>query len=95
MLEILLGMLECILFHERTEVKKDVSLMDGYENGKHGDYGNEGSLCDAFLSFRDNAGCFFSFVSLRDIQSDEETRVERREMCGDCWMTEESVLIFI
>ena len=59
-----------------TEVKKDVSLMDGYENGKHGSYGNEGSLCDAFLLFRDNAECFFPFISLRDRQSDEETCVD-------------------
>jgi len=72
----LLGMLEFLLFHESTEVENDVSLMNGYENGKYGGYGNEGSLCDAFLLFRDSAGCFFSFVSLRDRQSDEEIRVE-------------------
>ena len=72
-LEMLLGVLEFLLFHESTEVKKDVSLMDGYENGKHGGYGNEGSLCDAFLLFRDNPECFFP---LRDKQSDEETCVD-------------------
>ena len=55
----LLSMLELLLFHESTEVKKDVSLMDGYEIGKHGGYGNKGSLCDAFLLFRDNAECLF------------------------------------
>jgi len=71
----LLGMLEFLLFHESTEVKKEISLMNGYENGKHGGYGNEGSLCDAFL-FRDNAERLFSFVSLRDRQSDEETCVD-------------------
>ena len=49
LLEMLLGMLKFLLFHESTEVKKDVSLMDGYENGKHGGYGNEGSLCEAFF----------------------------------------------
>ena len=45
----LLGMLEFLLFHESAEVKKEVSLIDGHENGKHGGYGYEGSLCDAFL----------------------------------------------
>ena len=72
----LLGMLELILFHESTEVKKEVSLMDRYENRKHGGYGNERSLCDAFLLFRDNVEFFFPFVSLRDRQSDEETCVD-------------------
>ena len=72
----LLGKQEFILFHGSTEVKKDVSLVDGYENGKHGGYGNEGSIFDAFLLFRDNAECFFPFVSLRDRQSDEETCVD-------------------
>ena len=79
MLETLPGMLEFLLFYENTEVKKDVSLMDGYENGKHGGYGNEGSLCDAFLLFRDNVGCFFSFASLRERQSDEVTCLEEGE----------------
>ena len=41
LLEMLLGMLEFLLFHESTEAMKDVSLMHGYENGKHGGYGNE------------------------------------------------------
>ena len=68
------GMLDFLLFHEKTEVKGDVSLMDGYENGKHGGYRNEGSLCDAFLLFR--AAQDVSFSSLRDRQSDEETCVE-------------------
>ena len=75
LLEMLLRMLKFLLFHESTEVKKDVSLIDGYENGKHGGYGNEGSLCEAFFLFRDNGECFFSFVSLRNRQSDEETCV--------------------
>ena len=75
----LLGMLEFLLFHESTEVKNDVSLVDGYENGG---YGNEGSLCDTFLSFRDNAECFFPFVSLRERQSDEETCVDGS---GNLW----------
>ena len=35
------------------------SSMGGYENGKHGGNGNEGSLCDAFILFRDIAECFF------------------------------------
>ena len=69
----LLGMLEFLLFYESTEDMKDVSLMHGYENGKHEGYGNEGSLCGVFLLFRDNAECFFLFISLRDRQSDEET----------------------
>ena len=69
--------IEFPLFDESTEVKKDVSLMGGNENGKHGGYGNEGSPRDAFLLFRDNAECFFPFVSLRDRQSDEETCVNR------------------
>ena len=58
-LEMLLGMLEFLWFHESTEVKKDASLMNGQENGKHGGYENKGSPCDAFLMFRDNAECFF------------------------------------
>ena len=29
----LLGILEFLLFHKSTEVKKDVSLVHGYENG--------------------------------------------------------------
>ena len=33
------------------------------------------SFCDEFLLFRDNAESFFSCVSLRDRQSDEETCV--------------------
>jgi len=78
--------------HESTEVKKDVSLMDGYENGKHEGYGNEGSICHAFLLFRDNAECFFSFVSLRDRQGDEETCVDGS---GNLWTAEGSVLFFI
>ena len=56
--------------------------MNRYENGKHEGYGNEGSLCDVFLLFRDNAECFFSFVCLRDRQSDEETYVNGS---GDRW----------
>ena len=31
----MLEMLEFLLFHESTEVMKDVSLMHGYENGKY------------------------------------------------------------
>ena len=50
----LLGMLEFLLFHESTEVMKYVSLMHGYENGKHEGYGNGGSLCGVFFLFRDN-----------------------------------------
>ena len=61
LLEKPLGMLEFLLFHGSTEVKKDVSLMDGYESGKHRGYGNKESFCDAFLLFRDNAECFFLF----------------------------------
>ena len=53
--------------------------MNRYENGKHGSYGNKGSLCDAFLLFRDNAECLFSFVSLKDRQSDVETCVDGSE----------------
>ena len=79
MLEMLLSMLEFLLFHESTEVEKQVFLMNRYENGKHGGYGNKGSLCDAFLLFRDNAECLFSFVSLKDRQSDEETCVHGSE----------------
>ena len=51
--------------------------MKRYENRKHRGYGNEGSLCDAFILFGDNAKCFFSFVSLRDRRSDEEKCVDR------------------
>ena len=49
MLEMLLSLLEFLLFHECTEVMKDVSLMHGYENGKHEGYGNEGGTCGVFL----------------------------------------------
>ena len=75
-------MLEFLLFHESTEVMKDVSLMHRYENGKHEGYGNEGSLCGVFILFRDNAECFFSFVSLWDRQSDKETCVDGS---GNVW----------
>ena len=76
MLEMLLGTLEFLLFHESSEVIKDVSLMPPYQNGKHRGCGNEGSLCGAFLLFRDSAECFVSLVSLRDKQSDEEACVD-------------------
>ena len=62
-------------FHQGTEVKKIVSLMNGYVNRKHGGYGNEGNLCDVFIMFRYNAECFFSSVSLKDRQNDEATCV--------------------
>ena len=78
----LLGMLEFLLFHESSEVMKDVSLMHGYGNREHRSYGNEGSLCGVFILFRDNAECFVSFVSLRDRQSDEETCVDGS---GNVW----------
>ena len=73
---------EFLLFHESSEVMKDVSLMHAYENGKHESYGNEGSLCGVFLLFRDNAEYFVYFVSLRDRQSDEETCVNGS---GNVW----------
>ena len=44
LLEMLLSMLEFLLFHESTQVMKDVSLMHGYENGKYEGYGHEGSF---------------------------------------------------
>ena len=47
-------------FYESTEVKKVVSSMNRYANRKQGGYRNEGSLCDAFILFRDNVECFFS-----------------------------------
>jgi len=37
-LGMLLGVLGFLLFHGSIDVKKDVSLMEGYENGKHGGY---------------------------------------------------------
>ena len=43
------------VFYECTEVKRVGSLMNGYVNRKHRGYGNERSLCDAFILFRDNA----------------------------------------
>ncbi|PUU81283.1 hypothetical protein B9Z19DRAFT_1077472 [Tuber borchii] len=78
----LLGMLLFLLFHECAEVMKDVSLMHGYENGKHRGCRNEGSLCGAFLLFRNNTECFFSFVSLRDRQDDGKTCVDGS---GNVW----------
>ena len=57
-LEMLLGMLEFLLFHESTEDVKDVSLTDMRMESIEG-YGNGGTLCDAFLLFRDYAECFF------------------------------------
>jgi hypothetical protein len=78
----LLGMLLFLLFHESTEVMRDVSLMHSYENWKDRGYGNEGSLCGAFLWFRNNTECFVSFVSLRDRQGDEETCVDGS---GNVW----------
>ena len=55
----LLGMLHFILFHECTEARKVISLMNEYVNRKHKGYGNEGTLCDAFILFRNNAQSFF------------------------------------
>jgi len=51
-------MLEFLLFHESTEDVKDVSLTDMRMESIEG-YGNGGTLCDAFLLFRDYAECFF------------------------------------
>ena len=53
LLEMLLGMLVS-LFHGRMEVMKGVSLMHGYENGKHQGYGNERKffLWCVFLLFK-------------------------------------------
>ena len=48
-----------LLFHESTEVIKDVSLMHGYENGKHEGYGNERNV-------------FLPFLFLKDRRSEEE-----------------------
>ena len=45
-----------------------------------------------FFCLGDNTEYFCSFVSLRDRQSHVWMGVET---CGDCWMAEESVLIFI
>jgi len=78
----LLSILRFLLFPENTEVKKDVSLMDGYENGKHGGNRNEGNLCDAFIFFRDNAESFFPFAPPRDRQSEQETCVDGS---GNVW----------
>ena len=47
LLEMLLGMLEFLLFHESTEDVKDVSLTDMRMESIEG-YGNGGSLCDVF-----------------------------------------------
>ena len=44
--------------------------------------GMKGSFCGVFLLFRDNAECFFPFVSLRDRQNDEETCVDES---GNVW----------
>ena len=64
------------------EVMKDISLMHGYENGKHEGYGNERKcFCGVFLLFRDNAECFLPFLSLRDRRSGEGTGVDG---CGAC-----------
>ena len=53
LLEMLLGMLVS-LFRGRMEVMKGVSLMHGYENGKHQGYGNERNffLWCVFLLFK-------------------------------------------
>ena len=72
----LLGMLEFLLFYESTKVIKDVSLIHGYRNGKHEGYRYEGSLCRAFLLFRNNTEYSCYFVFLKERQCDEET-------CGD------------
>ena len=64
LLEMLLSMVEFLLFHESTEVKKDFSLIDGYESGRHGSYGSYGSLCHAFLLFKDNAKKAFFLLFL-------------------------------
>ena len=45
---------------------RDVSLMHGYENGKHEGYGNERNV-------------LFPFVFLKDRRSEEETCVDGSE----------------
>ena len=52
-------MLDFLLFHESTEVKKVVSLMNGYANRKHGGYGNEGSPYGAFICLGITQNVFF------------------------------------
>ena len=57
----LLGMLVSFVC-ESTEVVNDVSLMYGYENGKHEGYGNERKFfVVCFFCLKDNAECFLSF----------------------------------
>ena len=65
---------------------KDASLMHGYENGKHGGYGNERKFFVErfFFCLRIMQNVFFPFVSLRDRRSEEETCVWMEvETCGD------------
>ena len=65
------------------EVMKDVSLMHGYENGKHEGYENERKfLWCIFFCLRDNAKCFLSFCFLRGGQGEEETSVDGS---GNVW----------
>lgn len=71
LLEMPLGMLEFLLFHESTEIKKDISLIHGYENGSMEATGmKEVFLQHFFCSGTQNVSLFF--VSLVDRQSDEE-----------------------
>ena len=83
----LLGMLEFLLFYESMKIVKDVLLMHGYENGEHGGYGNEGSLCRAFLLFRDNIEYFCYFVSLknREYVDESENMWKFLKGCKECF----------
>ena len=79
LLEMLLGMLEFPLFHESTEVKKDVSLWTDMRMESMEATEMKEVFVMYFILFRDDAECFFSFVSLRDRQSSEEICVDRSE----------------
>ena len=57
---------------------KDVSLMHGYENGKHGGYGNERKLLSCvFFCSGITQKVFFPLVFLRDRRSDETVQHNR------------------
>ena len=71
----LLDMLDFLLFHESTEVKKSCFTDEWICQQEVWRLQKRGGFCGAFGLFGDGAELFFSFVSLGDRQSVEETCV--------------------
>ena len=76
---------------------KDVSLMHGYENGKHKGYGNERKFfVVCFLLFKGLRRMFSFLLFLWGIDKEKRRQVWMEvETCGESRKVVKSVLIFI